>query len=336
MSITQGNYINLYNNCVITYGYRFCLIINLYTSTYMRLPSEIVRKLFNGTSIEDIKNCLSHSFDNEIDRIIEIVMNNNFGYLSEHFSYQPISLEYASPSLLTNSIVDVEEDSISLVELPNIISQLNSCSCKYLLLRSFGDLSLDSFEYIVSCIEEFNGLSVQLLLKHVLFIDEDYIRKISNQHYLISRITIHTSHKEFKTKFDNTQIHYTRSKFCDHTCCGFIHPDYFSINIKSVSESLANNSCLNRKVGVDIYGRIKNCPSMKNDYGNIIDQNIESVIKSKSFRSIWKLTKDSIDDCKHCEFRHICTDCRAFTNNSDHLSKPSKCKYDPYEGNYCF
>ncbi len=44
----------------------------------------------------------------------------------------------------------------------------------------------------------------------------------------------------------------------------------------------------------------------------------------------WRIKKDMIDVCKICEFRYICPDCRVFiTDDTDILSKPKKCNYDP-------
>jgi len=43
-----------------------------------------------------------------------------------------------------------------------------------------------------------------------------------------------------------------------------------------------------------------------------------------------KLSKDQIDICKECEFRYICTDCRAYIEDPENIySKPLKCGYDP-------
>ena len=42
--------------------------------------------------------------------------------------------------------------------------------------------------------------------------------------------------------------------------------------------------------------------------------------------------KDKIDQCKDCEFRYACMDCRCFLKEADNpLSKRAKCKYNPYE-----
>ncbi|WP_407498921.1 hypothetical protein [Elizabethkingia anophelis] len=63
---------------------------------------------------------------------------------------------------------------------------------------------------------------------------------------------------------------------------------------------------------------------------------LKNVLNHPEFKQYWNLTKDGVDVCKDCEFRYICTDCRAYTEqtyiNNDGLdiSKPLKCGYDPY------
>lgn len=70
----------------------------------------------------------------------------------------------------------------------------------------------------------------------------------------------------------------------------------------------------------------KNCPSTKAVFGNISDLN--SIVSRKDFRSIGEIGKASIEVC---EFRDICSDCRAYTVGNERLGKPQKCNYDPYE-----
>jgi radical SAM protein with 4Fe4S-binding SPASM domain len=67
---------------------------------------------------------------------------------------------------------------------------------------------------------------------------------------------------------------------------------------------------------------------MKDVFGNIEDVSIDiaEVVSTELFKKYWDITKSQIEDCKICEFRSICTDCRAFTNT---YGKPSKCSYNP-------
>ncbi len=53
------------------------------------------------------------------------------------------------------------------------------------------------------------------------------------------------------------------------------------------------------------------------------------------FKKYWDINKDKIYVCKDCEFRYICTDCRAYVEDpEDILSKPLKCGYNPYTGEW--
>jgi SPASM domain peptide maturase of grasp-with-spasm system len=93
------------------------------------------------------------------------------------------------------------------------------------------------------------------------------------------------------------------------------------------------NGCLNRKVGIDADGRIKNCPSMAASFGNVRDTRLADVVRQDRFQAQWSVTKDGIATCRGCELRYACSDCRAFVEdpqNGD--SKPLKCGYDPALG----
>jgi hypothetical protein len=46
---------------------------------------------------------------------------------------------------------------------------------------------------------------------------------------------------------------------------------------------------------------------------------------------MWSITQDPVEICRDCEFRYVCTDCRAYTRRPGApASKPAKCAYDPY------
>ena len=113
--------------------------------------------------------------------------------------------------------------------------------------------------------------------------------------------------------------------------CGMISTDYFTINIKTFTEAQQHNTCLNRKISIDTEGYIRNCPSMKEHYGNIKDTTLQEALVHPDFKKYWFVNKDQISVCKDCEFRYICTDCRAYIENpEDMYSKPLKCGYNPY------
>ena len=74
---------------------------------------------------------------------------------------------------------------------------------------------------------------------------------------------------------------------------------------------------------------------MKKSYGNISYNMLKDVVHTDEFKQVWMIKKDDIHVCKDCEFRYICTDCRAFVQKLDDIrSKPLKCGYNPYTGQW--
>jgi SPASM domain peptide maturase of grasp-with-spasm system len=70
---------------------------------------------------------------------------------------------------------------------------------------------------------------------------------------------------------------------------------------------------------------------MSQSFGNIKDTTLEEALSHPDFKKYWNITKDQIEVCKDCEFRHICTDCRAYIEEPENqYSKPLKCGYNPY------
>jgi radical SAM protein with 4Fe4S-binding SPASM domain len=71
-------------------------------------------------------------------------------------------------------------------------------------------------------------------------------------------------------------------------------------------------------------------------FGNINESSLTEVLdyKEEEVHKYWNITKDQIEVCKDCEFRYICTDCRAFRESDNIYSKPLKCNYNPYNGKW--
>jgi len=123
---------------------------------------------------------------------------------------------------------------------------------------------------------------------------------------------------------------FTKRQFLINSC-GEICVDNFVNNIQTFTESQHYNTCLNRKICIDTKGEIKNCPAMSRSYGNIKDITLEEAINKTGYMDLWGIRIDDIDVCKDCEFRYMCTDCRAFIKDPKNIySQPAKCPYNPY------
>jgi radical SAM protein with 4Fe4S-binding SPASM domain len=143
----------------------------------------------------------------------------------------------------------------------------------------------------------------------------------------IKRIVVHESGvNEIEEKFHCKLIYISKS-LKNNYCDTVINPKLFTINIDFFTEAQKHNTCLNRKVCIDIKGCIKNYLLSDKIYGNIRTDKISDVVNSPIFQYIWYINKDKISVCKDCEFRYMCLDCRQI---AEYIFSQPNCKYNPY------
>lgn len=128
---------------------------------------------------------------------------------------------------------------------------------------------------------------------------------------------------------------YIDEKLLNETSCGNVCNRNFIFNSHFKIKSNQGNSCLNNKFSIDRFGNYKNCPSMTNSYGNLSKNSMFSAVSAfnKSKDVLFSnITKNEIEECKICEFRDVCMDCRAYRTSDNIYSKPKKCNYNPLKG----
>ena len=197
------------------------------------------------------------------------------------------------------------------------------------------DIEIEVREMVTFIGAQASGKSTLAKLISILE-DESFRRddKISfeeelKKYNIISSIKVY-NFIEDKSLF-NDKLKFVKKTIDSKKNCGVINEDFFCININSIALNSCNNSCLFKKISIDKDGSIKNCPSMSQNFGNIKNTTLDEALKHPDFKKYWNVTKDMIDVCKDCEFRHICTDCRAYVEEPENqYSKPLKCGYNPY------
>jgi len=235
------------------------------------------------------------------------------------------------PNKITNVIIDSDENSKHKYAI--IFQQLEELACYSLQLRYFSNISLSELNEILNLLEKSCILSIEILIPN----NEEYtvedLKLLIKKHPRITNLFIHSC-KENQILINDIgkgNLIFTIQKIETNFQCGKISLKAFSINTLLFTESQAHNTCLNRKISIDVNGEIKNCPSMKKSFGNIKDTTLEEALEKPGFKDLWTIKKDDIEVCKDCEFRHICTDCRAFIKDPENIySQPAKCPYNPY------
>ncbi len=105
----------------------------------------------------------------------------------------------------------------------------------------------------------------------------------------------------------------------------------FRVNLESISESHFYNSFHNKRIYMDQYGNIKAAKAV-NSCIKIDDLiNDISLLGEESISGLWKISKNSIEKCKDCEFRHLCQDSRIpKKRKKGKYYYEEKCPYNPY------
>lgn len=276
-------------------------------------------------SLETFEEYIGFLLDNEIA----------FGCQKDEINLFPnLPDDYLFPGTISNAVLDTYGNFEYFDQ--SFLQQLERLCCNHIQLRYFNAVSMEEVEKVLTLIKPSQIKSIEIILPEHPEEPEFYelINDIVDQNKKISSLVIsNTSSLEVLNHgvYGIGFIIKINKKIDNSHHCGVIDKALFTVNVLMYTESLRHNTCLNRKIAIDTEGNIKNCPSMKESYGNISDTTLEEAISKPGFKQYWNITKDQITKCKDCEFRHICTDCRAYLDEpDDSYAAPLKCGYDPY------
>jgi SPASM domain peptide maturase of grasp-with-spasm system len=334
--IETEKYFMLFSCCIPVKGATRSIVCDLQRGHYKVIPNglyEILRTSKKKT-LKEIKKQFNYEADETIDEYFNFLIKHEFGIWRDTIDqgFTTIDLQWKRPELVTNAIMDFDRDSD--YDYKKVLIDLEDIFCKSLQLRFFHIVDSSVIEDILNFTNRSKLRSIELIVKYDdTFSAEQNLKSLTENFPRVRYIVNHSSPYEKSSfcEFTKTIINYTTQEIDSASHCGEISPYYFSTNIETFTEAQKFNTCLNKKISVDVNGDIKNCPSMNTSFGNVRDTSLHEALVAKDFKSLWEINKDQIEICKDCEFRYICTDCRAFiTKPDDRYSKPSKCTYDPY------
>lgn len=330
----------LFSDCIPVKGFNRSIICDMMNNKYYFIPNglyEVLEK-YNGKTIETIKKDFDNQYNDVIDEYFDFLFENRLVFFNSNpESFPKTDLKWHSPSKITNAIIDFDQTKHNYIDL---LSQFEDLKCSYIQMRFFKSVDLHFIKNIIQYINDVKSRIISI--DFILPFNENFnfleLKQLLIENSRIHSIIIYNSPYNKSIEPERGKMGYlvqVEKNILSEKSCGIINYEYFHSNIKLYTESQHHNTCLNRKISIDKDGNIKNCPSMLQSFGNIKDTTLEEALNNPDFKKYWNVTKDSIEVCKDCEFRHICTDCRAYTerNHFDDeidLSKPLKCGYNLY------
>ncbi|WP_405209017.1 grasp-with-spasm system SPASM domain peptide maturase [Aquimarina sp. LLG6339-5] len=322
----------LFANCIIVKGASMATICDLQRSKVYSIPIELAEFLENTktSNTNDYINSFSSEDQEIVKEYLEFLEKNELGFwTNEPERFPELNMQWKSPEHISNAIIEMEH--LEIVDITKLTKALTKLRCKFVELRFYKTVDLKMLDFFAENCSDSVIRSVIVYLPFNTDLKVKDIEGISIKYPRIRMVILHSSKEGNSCETKNPKIKIISRVIDDKSHCGIIDPKLFTIKIPVFTESLKYNSCLNKKMSIDIEGNIKNCPSMSQIFGNIKNDDIEKVVQSKEFQKAWGIHKDLVDTCKDCEYRRVCTDCRAYIENPENqFSKPLKCGYDPY------
>ncbi|MBX2906954.1 MAG: grasp-with-spasm system SPASM domain peptide maturase [Taibaiella sp.] len=304
------------------------------------IPNELYSLIseFDKLSFHELLTFYGENNKVIVTEYLDFLLNNEYIFLCakpELKKFPKIDLTYHTPSVLTNAIIELSYNGNNYLE--RIIGQLEQLQCSVLEIRIQDTISKQQFELLL---KSFDRTLIKELF--VVCLDPeiplDEVKNLFLKYPRLSNVTF-TEAENDEVIIDIEQgifeIVYTKNQAQLPRCCGTFPKYSFDTNLTFFSEAQNFNTCLNKKISIDVFGNVKNCPSMTKIYGNIEKDSLLDIINNTEITMFWSINKDKIKVCQDCEFRYVCMDCRAYLESpTDTYSKPLKCGYNPYTGEW--
>lgn len=328
-------YLTLNKTTFFTTGLKRSLVGNLSTQNYYLIPNSMVEfcNISTGKNLEEIKLIYKDDIDT-VDEYINWLLDKKLAIFTTHKIVTENKtlnkIDWEIPYKITNCILEI--DNSNFQKTASLIQLLCDANIPHLEIRVFDVLETEQILTLISTVQQSSINSLTLLLQFNANINKKSFHKSLERKTVLNEVIIFNAphNKNYLTLQKTTNVRYVTS-LLSNCSCGVTNSRYFFVNNDFYQESREFNSCLHKKISIDTYGNIKNCPSMRENFGNINNgDSILEVVAKKEFIQLSRITKDKINVCKLCEYRDICMDCRAYTQNpNDSFSKPLKCGYDP-------
>lgn len=334
LSNRNSIYYRFWANCILVNGAYHCIVFDIFRSRCIS-----VSKLFYDTfiqnkdkTIQEIKSDITISNKKGFIKMLLFFVQNDFGIFTDDPHTLPnLSMEFDSPFEITNIVVRVNSTQ-DPKKMNNVIKNVSQNNIQSIQIYDSGAMTPIQIQEIGKIFENSSLECIHILTSFTNYLTSSQLNVFNENNRFRKIVFRHAPHK--KAMLDPTNTHadiFYESQNIDWSNCGVVKKEYFITNQPFFIESHSCNTCLNRKVSIDIDGNIGNCPLMPHTFGNIKDVSLREVVLRPEFQRLWHITKDQIDVCKDCEYRYICTDCRHFIKDKKNIySQPSKCGYNPY------
>lgn len=333
-TLNKNQHFRLFAHCIPVQGAVRSVLYDIQRGNYEFIPTilAIILIKHKRKTIQQIIDIFGAENENTILEYFQFLLDNEYIFQLEKEElklFPDLSMHWEHPGNVQNAILDYTKN--TNYNIKAAIDELEELGCKEIQLRFFDKINLKKIAQICKYCD---GHRIRLLeiIAPYQQIDEETLEQFFKDYPRV--VTFYMYNSPFSKVYETEKyipIIYNEQNINNETHCGIINANGFTVTQGLFIEAQKHNSCLNHKISIDADGNIKNCPSMQKSYGNIKDTTLTQALNKNGFKDNWYISKDQIEVCKDCEFRYMCTDCRAYLDEpKNKLSKPLKCGYNPY------
>jgi radical SAM protein with 4Fe4S-binding SPASM domain len=313
----KTNIFTLSPHHLIQKGYSRCAIFDKKHGLHWFLPNEWGETLMNpaGFLVDDLILKTPSLSQEEIQSDLAFLKRNGIINLKEDY----VPTEPMAPIKISNYFITNCSVNIHKTIAHEFISELKTTRIKTLELHF---LQYTNIEQCIKAFRDLNFTSLEIFLNYANF-------KEFNMNELIRKTAKLTAIHICNTPFSYSEIY--KRVLIKKTKAYNNHE--FNLKLLQQQENKHIHLYYNGRVHIDACGTITNSPQSTKGFGNILNDNIDKIVRSKAFQEVWLAHKKQIDVCRDCELRAICIDRRPLIKRKDATwySKET-CSYNPYLG----
>ncbi|MDR4470779.1 MAG: hypothetical protein MRJ68_21185 [Nitrospira sp.] len=304
-------------------GPRFSLIVDLFRSRHIRIPTQLVETI-HELGIFEYDQLAKHygSQAASLTAFVGFLEHNDYGFWTrEPERFPPIDDRWDPKGHLSNVVIDLAEDTQSAT-LSLVFSILDELLCRAALLRVRG--SVDA-----RCLRRIQEATVQSYTSHIevecedVVLDGEFVVALD----MNPRLRSIRHNRRVGLSMNDQRIQQRATYTISET--GMIY------NAEFFLESGSYNTFLNRKAYIDIDGNFSNIPNGEN-FGNLYRMDsatLKTVTQNAAFRKYWSIATSKISKCRSCEYRRSCYNPQVpITDGLGEWHYAELCDYDPHTG----
>jgi|GEM_PF-803883 len=326
----------LFAGCILQKGYNSYVICDLQRKRIRRIPKTLyfLLETFKNHSLKQIKSSFRHQHDATIDEYFNFLHENEFGFFcnaQQSRLFREIDLSFEHPSIISNAIVDINEQSPFSIE--QVLALLDDLYCRHIQLRFTGEHTAKELIRMLKPAENYPQNSVDVIFNYPASISRKEILALYSLPFVSELRIFHVPGKKINALqklSENDPIYFHSGGIAESP--SVLSIENMQLNIRLFSESQKHHTYYNRKLYITAVGEIRNAPQCPETFGNIKQQkSLRQIVAGAEFQKYWRISKEMTDVCSDCEFRNMCLDSRLpKQRGKGKWYHETECNYNPY------